>query len=72
MIKDITPEQYRCAVSMGCPSVHISEDGKELEINGAFIRCSHAVIRGTDVEATIRISTDLVREALKAAGGSNA
>lgn len=66
MIKDITPERFRCG-SGTCPAVHISEDRKTLKIVGTHIW--HTQDRA---EAMIEIPADLVREALKAAGGSDA
>ena len=54
---------------MSCPSVRISEDGKTLRITGKFMA---AAITDDGDEATVELSADLVREALKAAGGSDA
>ncbi len=65
--RDITPAEFACAVSMACPSVKISEDGKTLEITGTL-----SALNGIEMatkhpgnEATIRISTSLVRSALE-------
>lgn len=66
--RDITPIQFRCAVSMACPSVKISEDGTELEITGMLSAFNgiEMVAKHPGNEATIRISRNLVRSALAA------
>jgi hypothetical protein len=57
--RNITRPEHRCSYSCSCPSVHISEDGTELEIVGT--RLEHPDYN----EARIRISADLVRSALE-------
>jgi hypothetical protein len=64
---NITTPEFACSYSASCPSVHISEDGMELEITGTL-----SALNGIEMatkhpgnEATIRISTDLVRSALE-------
>lgn len=61
--KDITPEQYRCSMSMACPKVERSEDGKTYRITGNHVRNDICIIRNK-CEATIEIPAEILEGAL--------
>ena len=56
-MKDLTPAKFKCAVSASCPSVHKSDDGRTYLITGK--------IKGSDLEASIEISAELLEEAIR-------
>lgn len=59
--KDITPEQHRCSMSMACPKVERSEDGKTYRIKGKYV----PINPGFDfTEVTIEISAEILEGAL--------
>jgi hypothetical protein len=60
---DITPVHLRCSMSMACPSVSISEDGKTYRITGANVPTDPYVAG----EATIDIPAELLERALQEA-----
>jgi NAD(P)H-hydrate repair Nnr-like enzyme with NAD(P)H-hydrate dehydratase domain len=59
-MKDITPAKFKCSLSMACPSVHKSDDGKTYIIVGRFVdKDDHTG------EATIEISAELLEGAIR-------
>jgi hypothetical protein len=75
---DITPSSHRCAMSMACPSVCRSEDGREYEITGRLARQVTPVLIASSIEpapqyeATVRIPAEILEGALGIRQGASA
>ncbi len=62
LMKNITPAKFKCSLSMACPSVHKSDDGKTYRIKGNYISLEGHI---TKKEVEIDISAELLEEAIR-------
>lgn len=65
-MKDLTPERFRCDISVSCPAVLATHDGKLAVIGKAVTEQDYPELAGRigPDEQAIEISAELVMEAL--------
>ncbi|MFW6156998.1 MAG: hypothetical protein ACOC7J_06745, partial [Armatimonadota bacterium] len=62
-LKDITPERFRCGPSISaCPAIY--EEGENYVVVGADVSRSHAASAGSQFEAAVRVSREMIDEAV--------